>query len=158
MSKANSLVDQKIIKWDWSIASLLHASWDSTLRTDEGIKSLRVLKKKVKNPHSQMYSFPMKAGPDLLWATYSRNQNPSHIVLQVEKPARFQLTLPSITKSNTTVSDMLIEGSSKFRRELSAAKRVRERSRFLVKRRSDPIGVPIEREYGDEWGCVNQDL
>lgn len=53
---------------------------------------------------------------------------------------------------------MLIEGLSKFKRELSAAKRIKERNRYVIKWESDPFGVPIEWEYGDERGLVNQEL
>jgi len=90
ISKTDHLVDLKCIKWDKSVNSLLHAAWDSTLWTNEGIKSPRWGKLgRSHNTDSEVFSFPMKTGPDILWATYSWNKNPSHIVLKQEKPEEF---------------------------------------------------------------------
>ena len=51
-----------------------------------------------------------------------------------------------------------MEGQSKFESELSYTKQIPEQNWFVLKRKHDPLGVPLEREYGDENGEVNQDL
>ena len=71
------------------------------------------------------------------------------------KPDFYKLDSPEI---HTNADKLIINGVSKFDSEITSTRKLTPSRRYILKRKSDLIGCPIEWENGDEYGEVNEDL
>jgi len=53
---------------------------------------------------------------------------------------------------------LIINGESKFHSELNYSRQIPESKRYVIKRKSDKLGSPIEKEFWDENFDNEEDL